>query len=570
MSMKTSVLSITTGLILVFGCTGDMGQQGVAGPQGEQGPQGDPGVPGELDPNLGTWDKAVAGIGGQAALDGLAGFSIDASGVRKLAGEGYAYDDAAFDADYFDITTHVDLASDSLRVDWSRSILFFGGLPLDYSEIVNADLGVVDGLDSAFGPGTETGDMPSGRWAAVRKQTMLLNPHTLLAMINATPGIASDGGAALHNGAIHELLVVDDPIYPITLYVNASTGRIAKLSTVENDHLHRDIPIEVHFHDWMDDANGGAAFPMSVYLTVNGEIWHEEYRTAITQNPAFTDEFDFPAGSAPMYDADGAAWGMASHQFIQGFNSLGITQNAEQLTVVPTMIDNGVWFLGGSSHNSMAVEQDTGVVIFEAPLYPERSDAILDWVQTTMNKPVTHLVITHHHHDHSGGFRAFVAAGAAIVTGEDSAPLYRELAQAPSTVVPDAQAMNPMEANIVAIPNGGFYDIFSFAPLTAKPDTKAGANRHEKGGFFDISVYHFDSVHSEDMVMGYVWSTGGHIFQSDLFTPGNGGAALVPFWAQQLLDAINFWGLNVPGAVIVGGHGTYGPLTELENYLSGP
>ncbi|MCG8419284.1 MAG: MBL fold metallo-hydrolase [Proteobacteria bacterium] len=544
-------LVLAASLGLVVGC-GDDGQGGPAGRQGEQGLPGPKGPNGDLDSSLSTWEKAVAGIGGQTALNDLTGFTIQANGVRSLRGQGFRYDLAAEDVDRFETVTSVDLNNETIRVDWSRTILPLGGKSLQYSEIINGNLGYVDGDDSAFGMVASTTDMPSGRWAAVRKQVALTNPHVLLHMVNGDPNLARSTGTVLHNGAVYELLEVDGDVYPITLYVNAKSGRIAKLRTMENDHLHRDIPIEVHFLDWRSNPGTGADFPLRVSLTVNGHIWHWEKRTTITQNPSFTNEFALPGGSSPTHDPAAAAWGQKSHQFVQGLASFGIPHNAQQLVVDSSSpLEPGVHFLGGSSHNSMAVEQENGVVIIEPSLYPERGEAILAWVETEIGKPVTHVILTHHHYDHAGGFRAFVAAGASVVVGEPSAALFAALADAPSTINPDAQQSNPQEATIIAVPVGGTHVIAGTAT------------------FPDVTAIHVTSGHAADMVMVHVDRAGGYIFQSDLFNPdaGGNGSALSPAHASELLNAINGHGLNVPGATLVGGHGSFAPLIQLEDFV---
>src|SRR5439155_1503288 len=84
----------------------------------------------------------------------------------------------------------------------------------------------------------------------------------------------------------------------------------------------------------------------------------------------------------------------------------------------PTQLAPGVFFLGGGTHNSLAIEQTNGIVIVEPPLYDERSDAVIAWASAQFpGKPITHLVITHFHDDHSGGLRAYVALGATIAVG---------------------------------------------------------------------------------------------------------------------------------------------------------
>lgn len=555
------IVGLAAALLFAVGCgkAGPDGAAGPDGPAGQNGPEGDQGTQGpqgQIPPELPTWDKLLAGIGGQAALDGLTGYTIEASGVRKMTGEGPSLGAPSFDTDHFDVTTHVDLMGDAMRVDWSRSILFLNGLPLTYSEIINADLGYVEGDDHAFGPAVSTTDMPSARWAAVRKQNMLLNPHGLLAMVSADPSLVSDGGPVLLNGALHDSLVIQDDTHPITAVVSRNTGRLVALRTMENDHLYRDVPLEVFFGDWEMTANG-LAFPMTVMLTVNGQIFHEEYRTTVTPNPAFTNEFDFPGGANPMYDADSAMWGRNSHQFLQAFNGLGIPQNVEQLAVVATELEPYVHFLGGSTHNSMAIEQETGVVIVEPPLYPERSEAILAWVAANIGKPVTHIVITHHHVDHSAGFRAFVAAGATVVAGGSSAGELAAIAARPSTIVPDTQATAQQAARVTAVHFGSAAFMSTVPPFP----TVVGAA--------------LTTSHADDMIFALIQPAGGmtfYIFQSDLFTPdpAGPGSALNPQSAQELLDSINLYGLNMPGTTLVGGHGLYAPISQLEDYVNPP
>ena len=55
-------------------------------------------------------------------------------------------------------------------------------------------------------------------------------------------------------------------------------------------------------------------------------------------------------------------------------------------------------------------------------------------------KPVRYLINTHHHFDHSGGIRAYVAEGATIITHEINKPFYELTLKAPRTINPDRLA----------------------------------------------------------------------------------------------------------------------------------
>ena len=76
----------------------------------------------------------------------------------------------------------------------------------------------------------------------------------------------------------------------------------------------------------------------------------------------------------------------------------------------------------------MAVEFRDFVTLIEAPLNEERSLAVLGEVTKLIpNKPIRYVVNTHHHFDHSGGLRTFLAQGATIVTHQANREYYEQV-----------------------------------------------------------------------------------------------------------------------------------------------
>jgi glyoxylase-like metal-dependent hydrolase (beta-lactamase superfamily II) len=197
------------------------------------------------------------------------------------------------------------------------------------------------------------------------------------------------------------------------------------------------------------------------------------------------------------------------------------------------------------THNSLVVEQQQGIVIIEAPNYPERSDAILAWAaQTFPNKPVTHVITTHHHSDHSAGLRSFVAAGATVVMHEAAETYYLDdVFAAPSTISPDSLAVAPLEPSTLPVP-------------------VSGATLDDPN--IPITLSQLGTGHCADMLLIHVGTAGGLVFESDLYNPGNGGSTLNPAFAQDLLTAIQ---AGEPTAMVVGGHGGESLLAELEAYV---
>ena len=546
-ALRTAALSFA---LVAVGCEGDQGPQGDPGTQGEQGPKGDSAT---VDPALSTVDKAFAGIGGKAAIQGLQGFAMETAGRRWVPGEGFRPEEILLGNTYDGTQVRYDVKSDRLSIHHKRTLNVFSfNTPQDYTEIINGNRGYVEGTEHLFG--FPTGNLLSDRTAAIRRQQRLLNPQLILKDIAADGSIAKDGGPAVLDGSLHQLLVVNDPVYPLSLYVNAQTGKISKLVTLENDPLHRDIPIEVFYTGWEATGSGTPLFPKQAHIAVNGDVLHEETRKSVTVNGALADSlFAFPAAASPVFNAEDASRGAANHQFHMAFASIGIPLDGVQTFIQPTELTPGVWFVGGSSHNSLAIEQDAGVVIVEAPLYPERSTAIINWVKSEPKfdgKPITHVLATHHHDDHTAGLRAFVAEGAKVVVHEATAAHFRQIFRNPSTIQPDPLAQKPSAAiSIMSVPTGGSIIL---------PDSTNS-----------VSAYTLATVHAADALLFHVPSAK-LAFQSDLYNPSSpvSPASAIGNGAKELHKAITQTH-SLAVDTVAGGHGGYAPIAEL-NGLANP
>ncbi len=535
--LRAATLSLA---LFAVGCEGPTGNTGGQGEPGPQGPKGDPGTSQTVDPSLSTVDKAFAGIGGKPAIQGLTGFELTTSGMRYAVGENFSPEDAPpLGSTYAGSTVSYDVAGDKFVIRHKRKLVFAFPLDQDFKEIILGNQGFLDGTESLFGfPG---GPLGSDRVAAIRRQQRFFNPHLILKDIAATPNMATDGGAAILDGSIHNLLVVNNPVHPVTLYVNAKTGKISKLVTLESEHLHRDVPVEYFYEGW-EATPSGLLFPKNVYVGVDGHLVHTETRTAVAVNPTLAASlFQLPANTnLPPYNAEDAARGAANSQFHLIFAGFGIPLDGQDLTTNATQIDPGVWYIRGFSHNTIVVEQANGIVVLEAPLYPERADAIIAWIRTQFpSKPITHVLATHHHSDHSAGLRSFVAAGARVVVHESVAAFYREIFRAPSTVRQDTLARTPAAATIITVPINGSFRI--------------------EDATHPVVAYHLTSTHAEDLLMFYLPNEK-TIFTSDVWSPGQGGFGNGP---RELYTAITQT-YNLQVTKLTGGHGNTGTLQELQ------
>jgi glyoxylase-like metal-dependent hydrolase (beta-lactamase superfamily II) len=87
------------------------------------------------------------------------------------------------------------------------------------------------------------------------------------------------------------------------------------------------------------------------------------------------------------------------------------------------------------------VAQRDGIVVIEAPLSEQRSDAVMAKVRELYpGKRITGVINTHAHFDHAGGLRSYVAAGVPVITLKRNADYYARAWAAPHTLNPDRQS----------------------------------------------------------------------------------------------------------------------------------
>jgi glyoxylase-like metal-dependent hydrolase (beta-lactamase superfamily II) len=90
--------------------------------------------------------------------------------------------------------------------------------------------------------------------------------------------------------------------------------------------------------------------------------------------------------------------------------------------------------------------------MIEAPLDETRSTAVIAEAKKLVpNKPIKYLINTHHHFDHSGGVRTYVAEGSTIITHEMNKAYYEQVWKTPHTLEPDRLAQNAKKATFITV-----------------------------------------------------------------------------------------------------------------------
>ena len=120
--------------------------------------------------------------------------------------------------------------------------------------------------------------------------------------------------------------------------------------------------------------------------------------------------------------------------------------------VTADKIAEGVWFIAGASHNSVAIEMSDHLILVESPLNDGRAVPVIEQAKNLApGKPLRYLINSHQHFDHSGGVRAAAAEGAIIVTHAGNVPYYERAFALQSKIAPDQFARSGKKAKFKAV-----------------------------------------------------------------------------------------------------------------------
>jgi len=205
-------------------------------------------------------------------------------------------------------------------------------------------------------------------------------------------------------------------------------------------------------------------------------------------------------------------------------------------TVTADSVAPGVWFLAGQSHNSVLVEFADHLTLIEAPLSEPRTLAVIAKArELNPGKPLTQVVMTHHHFDHTAGLRAAISEGLTVITQSGNKAFVETMASRSHSRQPDALTRNARPATVEVVDD----------------------DRVLKDSTMEMDLYHVNgSPHSDTMLMAYIPKARA-LVEVDVFSPG---AAVQPY-AANLIENLAARKLRVDRIVPL--HGAIVPFSEL-------
>jgi glyoxylase-like metal-dependent hydrolase (beta-lactamase superfamily II) len=261
--------------------------------------------------------------------------------------------------------------------------------------------------------------------AAVRTRRLEALAHPV-ALVRTALAASTRVGARRTSGNLQLVDLTIPAGDTLTLAVDSVTSLPAWISWVGSDTNLGDVVYRAHFTGYQPVS--GVMMPTGFNTTI-------DFRNVVLQKiyvdrhavDAATDDLAAPASlrttAAPAPSTPAAA---------PPAPQIGSTELAR-----------GIWYLTGAG-NSTLFEFADHLTLFEVYASEANARAVIARARSLVpNKPLTEVIISHHHFDHSGGLRAAVAEGLTIVTHRGNEALFRELVNRPARLAPDALARKP-------------------------------------------------------------------------------------------------------------------------------
>lgn len=451
-------------------------------------------------------DQAVAAYGGAEKLRGIQNFTLRAVGETVQRNQSRK----TFSADRtpYQIDVTVDLKNNRFvqiaKGGYPGGFSYHSGFAVDKTDGVTFDL-----VRSTFAV------RPNIQPAAIRFRQRWIPQYWVLNALERASRLRYLGKTEFDRRPHHAVSYANEDGAENTLYFDEKTGLLSKLEGLGSDRFFGDVVFEMIYPAYRTE--NGHQIPTGRISKVGDEPTEELRFEQLAFNTALPDDkFKAPNGlKETTFPAS------------PPFNKISET----------------VYTVNAGGYNVLAVGFKDHVFVMEAPGGDQISRQAIEQIKKLFpDKPIRYIAVTHHHDDHAGGLRTYIAEGATVIAAPGEKTFFERIAKSKFTIEPDPLALNPKELKIETIQDGR--RVLSDGTTTVE--------------LLDIGA----GPHTEEMLVAYLPNEK-MVFQGDLLNrPANGDYPIANDTTVHFAKWLETKKLPVEKIIPV--HGTITTIEELK------
>jgi len=451
-------------------------------------------------------DKAVVAYGGLENLRDIQNFTLRA--VGETVQRNQSRKTFSSDRTPYQINVTVDIKNNRF-VQVAK-----GGYPGGFSYHSGFAVDKTDGVTFDYIRNTFV-TRPNIQPAAIRFRQRWIPQYWVLNAVERASRLRYLGKTEFDKRVHHAIRYANEDGAENTLYFDEKTGLPSKFEGLGSDRFFGDVVFETIYPAYRTE--NGQQMPTGRITKIGGELTEELKFEQLVFNTNLTDaQFKVPGG---MKEAEFPA--------PQPFQK----------------ISENIYTVNAGGYNVLAVGFKDYVFVMEAPGGDQISrQAIAQIKKIFPEKPIRYIAVTHHHDDHAGGLRTYIAEGATVIAAPGEKTFFERIAKSKFTLDPDPLAINPKELKI---------------------ETVADGKRVLSDGTTTVEIYDIGSgPHTEEMLVAYLPDEK-MIFQGDLLNrPSNGDYPIANDTTVHFAKWLEGKKLAVEKIIAV--HGTISTMDELK------
>jgi Metallo-beta-lactamase superfamily len=213
----------------------------------------------------------------------------------------------------------------------------------------------------------------------------------------------------------------------LTLYIDQQTGLLSKFETLITDPYSGDSLYETRFTG--QRKVGKYIVPARRVNALNGDIVNDFGLADVAFNVELTPErFKVPEGM----------------RAITFPTPTPVTKHADR-----------IYTTSAGGYNVLFVDFNDYIFVMETPGNDRVSLQAIEQIKKTIpNKTIKYVAVTHHHDDHAGGIRTYMAEGVTLIVAPGEEAFFKKVSAVRFSADPDTLTRNPREPKFEPLQNG--------------------------------------------------------------------------------------------------------------------